>query len=595
MTMASRSFLFFSAEHAMLARLSLSRPGKHYLAVAIAGLLGTCLAWYLYGGEIPPRSIDWLLSEGDTFQHYIGWHFFRREDWGWPLGELSTLASDIGTSIVYTDSIPILALPLKLFHAWLPDPFQYLGLALLINLTLNAAVACHLLLRCALPWLAAVLGAVLFAALPAVTLRGLGAHGHEALTAHWLILLAMTLFLFRPQATNGNATRWLALLGAAVMIHFYLFFMVGVLWAVWWARAGWHAERRGGWQAWLAMGVLTPLIILVLMWAVGYFQLGHQTLVSGGYGYYSAELLTFFNPLSDAWMFNVGLESLSSIWPGWHSPISGQYEGQSYVGLGVVLLWLVALYGLIRAGMLANLHALPGSAKWLLGLSIGLFVFALSDQVVIGSQVFDLHYQDLIGPLAYYLRSSGRLVWPLMYVLLLGSLVWLARRMSPLRLCLLLVLAIAVQRADLRPWFAFVRDTVHARVTNETQSYPVLEATHLQPLWQGSHRLIALPAHDLGALKPYLWLAAEHDMSINVAYAARATQEVVNDVNRPYRNALENGQLEDGAVYLLTDDTWPTRVCSIDGVRCEQLDDGVTLAWRAVPTTEPDSPDAHDD
>ncbi|MGO2133174.1 MAG: DUF6311 domain-containing protein [Halomonas sp.] len=103
----------------------------HYLTIAMASLLGAGFAYYLYGNMLSPSEVGWLLNEGDSFQHYIGWHFFRREAWSWPLGSLITLANDINTSIVFTDSIPLLALPLKIFHAWLPDPFQYLGLALL--------------------------------------------------------------------------------------------------------------------------------------------------------------------------------------------------------------------------------------------------------------------------------------------------------------------------------------------------------------------------------------------------------------------------------------------------------------------------------
>lgn len=571
-------------------------PSIRYLTVALAGLFGASLACYLYGGMLPPGEVSWLLNEGDSFQHFIGWHFFRREAWSWPLGSLTTLASDINTSIVFTDSIPLLALPLKLFHAWLPDPFQYLGLALLINLTLNAAVACHLLLRCKLPWLAALLGAALFAALPAVTLRGLGAHGHEALTAHWLILLATQLVLFHSRVSVGNAVQWLILLAAAVMVHFYLFFMVGVLWAGWWTSAGWRLARCGPWRVWLMTGALTPLLIIGLMWAVGYFQLGRQTLVTGGYGYYSAELLTFFNPLN-AWLFDVGLNSLSALWPGWKTPVNGQHEGYAYAGFGVILIWLVALYVLIRDGVMANLRALFGAAKWLLGLVIGLYIFALSDRVVIGSQVLDLHYQKLIGPLSDYLRASGRLAWPLLYTLLLGALVWLSRRLSPLRLCLLLVLAVGVQLADLRPWFTYVRDTVEARVKksqHEPRPYAVLHAPQLNPLWKNHNRLIALPAHQLDILKPYLWIAAEHDLSINVAYVARVSEATIDATTQPYRRALNAGQLEDDTIYLLTKDTWADRVCPLNGVSCHRFDN-VTLAWQDQPPLHTSSSSIHDD
>ncbi|MGO2132616.1 MAG: DUF6311 domain-containing protein, partial [Halomonas sp.] len=467
----------------------------------------------------------------------------------------------------------------------------------LVNLSLNAALACRLLLHCGLPWLAALFGALLFAVLPAVTLRGLGAHGHEALTAHWLLLLAIDFLLFRSSVSLSNATRWLALLAAAVMVHFYLFFMVGVLWAGWWARAGWHAEQRGRWLVWLSIGTLTPLIIIALMWAIGYFQLGQQTHASGGYGYYSAELLTFFNPLN-SWLVGAGLSSISTLWPGWTTPIETQNEGFSYAGFGIILLWLVVLYGLIKDGVITTFHALSEPAKCLLGLTTALYFLSMSDHIVIGSVTLDLHYEKLLGPLSDYLRASGRLAWPLLYTLVLGALVWISRRFSPLRLYLLLALAVSIQLIDLRTWHTYLHDSVAARVKksqHEPRPYAVLNAPQLIPLWRSHRHLVALPAHDLDMLKPYLWLAAEHDLSINVAYLARVSKDVVNNATQPYRSALENNQLEENTIYLLTDSTWPQYVCPLSDVRCEHLDDGVTLAWRDISSSSNNSTSLQND
>lgn len=201
---------------------------QRLLATALAALLGIGLASYLYGwGVIDPTSTRWLLTEGDPFQHFMGWDAFRRDEWRWPLGAVPRLGSLIDASIVFTDSVPLLALPLKLLHPWLPDPFQYQGLVMLINLTLNAAVACALAQRLGCRPTNALLFAALVLLLPVVTLRGLGAHGHEALTAHWLILLALGMALGQKDDTH-SLLRWQGLLLVAVMVHFYLFFMVGL-------------------------------------------------------------------------------------------------------------------------------------------------------------------------------------------------------------------------------------------------------------------------------------------------------------------------------------------------------------------------------
>src|SRR5262249_13664039 len=72
-----------------------------------------------------PGAIDWLLAQ-DLAQHYSGWVTFRHTPWHWPPGAMPEVWYPVGTSIVYTDSLPLFALVLKAFSAWLPDPFQYI-------------------------------------------------------------------------------------------------------------------------------------------------------------------------------------------------------------------------------------------------------------------------------------------------------------------------------------------------------------------------------------------------------------------------------------------------------------------------------------
>lgn len=144
--------------------------------VLLAALMGSALALWIYGAALDPRNVDWLLAGDDSLQHFSGWDMFRRDEWRWPLGSLSTLGANIGASIVFSDSIPLIAIPLKLFHAWLPDPFQYIGPVMWLNLALNGAMTAGLA-----RWLGVLRGMALAAvllvlSLPMVTMRGL---------AHW--------------------------------------------------------------------------------------------------------------------------------------------------------------------------------------------------------------------------------------------------------------------------------------------------------------------------------------------------------------------------------------------------------------------------
>ena len=83
-----------------------------------------CLASVLGIENISFKNSKWLYSSSES-QHQLGWHFFKNDIWRFPLGNNPTFGDEIGSSIVYTDSIPILALFFKLFKSFIHGNFQY--------------------------------------------------------------------------------------------------------------------------------------------------------------------------------------------------------------------------------------------------------------------------------------------------------------------------------------------------------------------------------------------------------------------------------------------------------------------------------------
>lgn len=75
----------------------------------------------------------------DPAQHFLGWHFFRIEAWNFPLGIINNYHYPSGTSIVYMDAIPLIAIKFfKTFSNYLPIIFQYTGLWLLLSYMLQS-------------------------------------------------------------------------------------------------------------------------------------------------------------------------------------------------------------------------------------------------------------------------------------------------------------------------------------------------------------------------------------------------------------------------------------------------------------------------
>lgn len=548
-----------------------------------AALGGGVFAFWLYGwGVINPASVRWLLLEGDPFQHYIGWEAFRHDEWRWPLGALPRFGTTIDASIVFMDAIPLLALPLKLVSAWLPMPFQYQGLVMLFNCMLNALVGAWVAQRLGAKALLSFLFAILIVLSPIVIMRGIGAHGHEALSAHWLVLAALGMALL-PRVGWARELAWLGLLLAAVAIHFYLFFMVGVIWAAAWTASTLRAfstRQMSQLGRLSAVAVMNVVFVLFAMWALGYFQYGLDVGRETGFGYFSAEWMTFINPRSEAW-FLAGTElfSASRVLPGWLSPIAGQYEGQAYAGLGM-LAWGLATVAVALRRMPYNIvHSFRWEHGTLLLALVMLFVFAMGDRWVIGRLVWEIPYPDWSQLITQYLRSSGRLVWPLFYALLMAALWLSARYMSTRMGVLVLVGAIWVQWADLQPLNHFIRDGLNNRVAGTQTSfpYPALEDNRLASLVAQSEAIYYLPGGNMEQLKPYLWLAAHNDLSINVAYFARSNAEVLDLANRSYVAQVSRGELLPATLYVMTDSELADKVCGYSQAVCFNSD-GATVA-----------------
>jgi len=111
-------------------------------------LLGFVTFFSIIGDKIlRPTYTDWLMAMGgDPAQDWLGWQFFRYTPLlQWPIGANPNWGLDIGSSIVFTDSIPLLAFIFKLLNTLLPDTFQYCGIWILICFLLQSFFAWKLL------------------------------------------------------------------------------------------------------------------------------------------------------------------------------------------------------------------------------------------------------------------------------------------------------------------------------------------------------------------------------------------------------------------------------------------------------------------
>ncbi len=294
-------------------------------------LIGLLVFSFLTGwGIVDPKNISWLMR-GDPATNYLGWEFFRGTPLTqWPIGANLGYGLGFQNSIMNTDSIPLVAIFFKLFNLILPEVFQYQGIWLLVCFILQAVFSWKLMRLFINNTSHLIVGTLFFSLSPILLYRiSIGNDGHLALAAHWLILAAL-FFYFRSDRLDW---RWPVLICVSVLVMPYLFAMVLVIWFAAVIRA---LSKKLISKVLLAKHIfIVFLLIFLVMWASGYFMF-NSVGVSSGYEQFRWTLSSPIDPsLPGGFEWSRILEDLPQL--------SGDAEGFSYLGSGVIFLFLLLL------------------------------------------------------------------------------------------------------------------------------------------------------------------------------------------------------------------------------------------------------------
>lgn len=378
-----------------------------------------------------------FFDQGDAAHHVNGWLAYVADGWRFPLMRTLALNPPDGINIIFTDSIPLLALLLKLFKPWLPDGFHYFGWWHVVVYVSQALASVFLLRALGIKHLAGTVAGVGFALMsPVLTNRV----AHVALATHAFILLAIAVCWLGAtgQWRSQKVHRWATGLAVlSMLIHAYLFGMVMLflcLSLVQFWRNGESARLQ-----WQRMG-RTLALIAIIGWIFGFFD---NRLGGGGYGHFSMNLLAPF--------CSSGLLHTCSF-----DATGGQYEGFNYLGLGALGLISSSLL-LFRGGWRTVVSEHTGFFVLLLLLTL----FATSNVVYLGNlQLVSIPIPgELMKPLHVF-RASGRFFWPVGYALLFLSLMLWLRVPTPSK-TMVVVLALAVQWLDTNGMREATKSYVH--------------------------------------------------------------------------------------------------------------------------------------
>jgi hypothetical protein len=375
--------------------------------------------------SVDPGNVGWLMKKGDTPQALIAGLYFLNSPWEWPWGKNSFLGMDVATSIGFTDSLPLVAFPLKLLAPLLPVPFQYLGLWVLLSFGLQGLFAWMLMQRLTDSRLLCAIGSGFFLfSFPAWSRLV----WHHDLAAHWIVLASLVLYL----SERPRWVAWTLLFVVAVWVHPY-FLMILAIYAADIGQRFWRGELTG--RRALAVGAATLAATWAALWLAGYFVVPKEAASGGSYGFFRMNVLS---PVDPSWVDSPILKNLPET--------PGDYEGFNYLGLGMILLLVAAGYERVSRGPFAvdRRRLIP-----LVGACLALTLFAVSNKIAVGgANLVEVPLPGSVLRVCETFRSSGRFFWPVYYLLFLTGLAGVICRTSARRALGICGAALAIQLAD---------------------------------------------------------------------------------------------------------------------------------------------------
>lgn len=438
-------------------KLKISDIVKVYI---ITALLGIAAFLVIYGPRIiNPFYVDWFLGYGELNQHYLGWKAYKESGWMFPIGCTRLLMYPEKSSIIFTDSIPCMAVFFKLFKAVLPVDFQYFGIWGVLCFALQGVFSGKILYRASGSKTAAVMGSVFFILAPVMIGR---MYGHTALAGQWVMLAAMDIVFEACMCFSNEQKKiviksaGLGFLAASVHIYFIplcgIFLICGVLYEL--------LKRQKS----VKLIFMTAVYVLsagCTVYLLGGFTTSSSVAETGELGQYSYNMLGILNP--SGW--SVFLKDISLY-------CDGQAEGFSYIGAGMLLLAFAVLAGSLSAeNMKEKIEKYSCELVTCLVCIFLTLIIALSPTASAGTKVlYSFEPEGLIGKVWSIFRSTGRFSWILVYLIFFLVIVLGNRQFGKRLFGVMLSLSLLIQITDLHKILYQIhrKDCFRQNITYET-------------------------------------------------------------------------------------------------------------------------------
>nr|VFK66209.1 MAG: hypothetical protein BECKUNK1418G_GA0071005_108311 [Candidatus Kentron sp. UNK]VFK71825.1 MAG: hypothetical protein BECKUNK1418H_GA0071006_108311 [Candidatus Kentron sp. UNK] len=486
---------------------------------------------------LDPTNIAWL-EQADPALNYLSWLFFRNSEWTFPIGLNPDYGLELSSSIVYGDSNPLLAILFKPLSSFLPETFQYLGIWILACFLLQAWFSWKLMSLVSDSTVIRVLGTGFFVFSPTMLFRVHGPFniGHFNIAGHFLIIAA--LYVLFDKKLQRRTLVWGILVGASALVHAYFLPMVVLIWIA--DIAGKYIDNRLSIRQMLFESGVILAVIGIVCWQAGYFTTGNRILAAG-FGYYRMNLLSIIDP--DGWSY-----ILKDIPKG-----AGDYEGFNFMGLGVLFLFVCTLPAMVDGKVMVLWRSLAAYPILFIVL-IALTIFAASNKVAIGSFEFSYYLPEYAIEMANILRSSGRMFWPVFYVILFAVAYLVIRSYKRRTAIVLLSMGLFIQIFDTHAGWADIRKMLMVEPSTEWNT-PLAS-----PFWEeAASKYTKLrriqPGNHLAHWRTLGVYAGKHGLSTDAIRLARVGSSALGKARAKASEALRTGRYDADSLYILDENS----------------------------------------
>lgn len=482
--------------------------------------------FYLLGPNyISPLNSEWLFS-GDLSTYQLGWQFFKLDEWRFPLGINPNYGIYLNNSVVFSDSLPLVAIFFKIFKNFLPSEFQYFSIWILVCVYLQLYFSFKIIYKITNNLLYSAVSSLFFG-IATVFIHRSGIH--LSLFGQWIIL---SFFYVELLDKNKFYYKNLIIL-LSTTIHFYFTIILLIIFFI--EKVIDYFRNKKLIKSILIQTSIILFSSLFLMYIIGYFSLNLDDGLGWGYGYYNFNLNSFFNP--------VGQTNISEvIWSNFLAKRefqNGQIEGFSYLGVSGFIFLIIFLFNMFNK----RNNIIYSNIK-IFTICVIFLILSTSNNIYFDqTSIINIPLNKFFYAIASIIRASGRLIWPIYYLIFIVGIIFIYQNFQKKISLLIILILLLVQIVDISKGLnqyklgkqydqknnqIFVKDKIWKGLSSNYEQIRLLEP-------QNQSKIYYLLSKTL---------FEEKFLKTDIVYLARANRQKIIDMKYKIVNLLDIGDLD---------------------------------------------------